>query len=689
MANSKESNFEKMSDKELDAELSSVAVLDKEPNIDSMSDEELDAALSKASEPEDAVKLSFPEKIADFMLQGGIKEGKQTISEMASGSQGDKAQKLAQGAMAFQSSMKTIGELGQSVMVGNMAAKIMSQVPAVANVLGKQKVVQGLVTSAESRAANAGVRLTNIQRAAQRYAIEGAVAAQPFDYETIGDRIKSTAIASIIAPMVGLSFEATAGAFTKMGRTLNKFKSSIEGGVKETASGSLRDPRLPAIGRIRDSMQEAEEQGKEIAGAFKKSKEIVEETGSTVTSQVKERAEGFRASVTSEAKSKAFKVKQSLKESERQINRSIDDTDKLLSVESDIAAKTYQKKITSFFRENSEIYGKELDSISDSIAETGRMTRQEAFNVLDQTTKRSASEAEVLDGNVLSEIKKLIQDKYNPATNVSDPTTGTIYRDMNELIPFKEFLKDVRGIWSKVYKDANRMTQDEIPAAILQSEFGELVSRLPGGEYFQSLQSSYRPVISYMNKANSVLQPYKGEAFTKTAELLVKRYAKGTAAEADKHLINFMEAGTERFAKGMGAISGRAKQLGENMKTLSTEMNKMGLSSEKRIMDIAQEGAIKISKINMAEKNALKIIADETDRRTYSILQEAAEQESRTWARARQLKGREMEVKNLTSRMQKIKSVSAGAIKLLAGLTSGYLVLRGGSEIVNTISKEQ
>lgn len=639
----------------------------------------------KSAPTTEAVKLNFPEKIMDRLSGGMIREGKEFRAEAATGSMGENAQALAKGGEALESTAKTVGQIGQSIIAGTQTANILSKVP----VLAKQKLIQGLVSSAETKIANQGIRLSNIQRAAQKYAIEGAVAVQPFDYKNLEDRIKTTAISAAITPLMGLSIEGGMDIASRVMRTARKFKASLSGVVSETTSGSLRDPRMPAIKRVRESLLEAERQGSEIGQSSRR--QIIESNqgGKEFEAKIKERADLLRGNISSEAKSQQQIVKGGLKEAESQINRSIDYTDSLLSKESDIAAKSYQSKVGKFFRENSEIYGKQLDKISDTIGANGRMTRQEAFNVLQNTVKKSATEAEVLEGEVIQKINNLIQTKYNPATNITDPKSGTVYRDMNELIPFNEFLGELRDIWGSVYKKGGRMVQDDIPAAILKGEFGELVSTLPGGEDFKSLQSAYRPVISYMNKANSVLQPYKGEAYTKTAEMLVKRYAKGGAAESDKQLIDFIENGTERFAKGVGALSGRARQLGENIKTLSNEMGRNGQMAEKRILEIAKEGADKISRINMVESDALTKIQNETNRRSFSILQEAAEHESKTWARAKQLRGREMDIENLTGRMQKLKGLSAGTIKLLAGLTSGYLVLRGGSEIVNTIAKEQ
>lgn len=649
----------------------------------------------EAPEPEKKLEanLSAGDKVIDFVTGGMVSKldvanqelQKKNEEEIVSGKRGAVEKKVYEEMKPLRETLDMEARIASSIAVGIGADKALQAIPFLKN----QKIVQGLVASLETKAMNAGIKMSNVQRTAQRLAVEGAVSAQPFDYKTMEDRIRATAISATIAPLMGLGMQSAFGVASKIGRTVSKYKTSMSSTVKETSVGTLRDPRVPAIKQIRDSMQEANRQGTELGASASRQIQETNRTGNQVARGVSERADEIKSSISESVKAEQSRIKQSLNSSKRQIDRSIDITDAQLSKESDIAAKTYQSKITGFFRQNSAIYGKELDTISDVIAENGRMTTGEALSVLERTLERSGSEAEVLEGPIIEAIKKL-RAKY--AEEVTVQSGGSVVsRDMNELVSFKDFLGEVRSIWKNIkpYKSGARFSQDEIPAAILQSEFGELVSSLPGGEMFKDLQSAYRPVISYMNKATSVLQPYKGEAYTKTAELLVKRYAKGDAAEADKQLIQFMENGTERFAKGLGSVSGRARQLGENMKALSRSMDNMGVESERRIMKIAEEGAMKISKVNLAEKGALELIQKETMDRSSLILQEAAEEEGRLWARSRQLEGRKMTVENLTSRMQKIKSLANGTIKLIAGLSSGYLVLRGGSEIMRTIGEEK
>lgn len=637
---------------------------------------------TEESKPE--VKLGFGEKIADVLTGGMITEGKQFREEATTGSMGEKAKKLAEGGKALESTVKTFGQLGQSVIAGNQTARILSKVPA----LQKQKVIQGLVSSAEQRLVSRGIRLSNIQRAAQRYAIEGAVAVQPFDYEDIGDRIKATTISAAISPLIGFGIEGATGFAKTISRDISKFKSSLTSEVRPTTSGKVRDPMMPTISSIKEALAETQKKASEVGASSRRQILESQGAGKNVEREIAERADILRSNVSSSVKAEQNLVKKSLEESKNQINRSIKITDRLLDAEADIASKSYQSKIGKFFGENSKIYGKELDAISETIGANGRMTRKEAFDVLQNTVKRAGKEAEIFDGEVIDEINRLIQTKYNPATNITDPTSGTIYRNMDELIPFSEFKRELSDIWGKVYKNKGRSKFDDIPAAILKSEFGELVTTLPGGESFKSLQEAYRPVISYMNKANAVIQPRQGEAFRERAFNLVKRYAMDDVTPAEKDLVEFIENGTERFAKGIGAFSGRAKQLGKNINILKEQMGKVGAQSERRILEIASEGADKISKIDVAQKGAEKLIEREANRRALLIMQEAAEEEVRLLKRTRQLQGREMTVNNLTGRMHKIKSLGNSIVKIIAGLSSGYLVLRGGSEIMNSIRRE-
>jgi hypothetical protein len=503
-------------------------------------------------------------------------------------------------------------------------------------------------------------------------AIEGAVAAQSYDYDSFGNRIKATAGASVAAPLIGGAISGIIKTGVGIGR-----------GIKKVVS-SVKDPRIPTMASI---SQELAEKTKEISGVASGAGKQIQSTqaiGREAIEQISDRASSLEQRIKSGMQAEKSAVNRSLDTTKRQIKSSVDSLDSMLTNESDVAAKTFQNKITGFFRQNSNSYGKELDVASNKIAESGRLTRGEAFEVLSNVLKTSGSEAEVSGGVVIERIKSLINSKYAPeVTQGAGQATTIIRRDLNDQIPFKEFLGEVRDIWKSIkpYKSGARFSQEEIPAAILQSEFGELVSRLPGGELFQGLQKAYRPVIGYMNKANAIIQPYKGEAYRKGAYDLIKRVASGDAAPVDTDIVNFVEQGTERFGHGIGSVSSKAREIGSNIKILKEQATKSGLDAEKRLLQIAEDGALKLSKIDMTKRGAEKLVERETNIHSARILEESARQEMELAKRIQVLQKRGESVQVLMRKRAILQGVSTGASLALSGIAGIYGIYRAATGV--------
>lgn len=148
---------------EADASKSSFIPIDKLP--DSSKSEEL--------------KLSLPEKIADFVSGGIVSEGKRSMNEAKAGIYGDKAKTLSEGSEEFQKDAKLMGEIGQSIILGKQAGAL----------------VDGKVPTITKRV------------------LEGMAAAQSFDYKSVGDRIKSTLIAGGISAASGAVVDKIVGKF--------------------------------------------------------------------------------------------------------------------------------------------------------------------------------------------------------------------------------------------------------------------------------------------------------------------------------------------------------------------------------------------------------------------------------------------------------------------------------------------
>ena len=657
--------FEDLTDEELDARLADTGSTDYE----SMSDDELNSLMGESQK--EKVKLGFGEKVADFMSGGAISGGKKIQQEAIEGKHGEKAKILAEGLKGGQEVAQTAGEVGQSFLLAGGATKLLSKVPA----LSKQKVIQGLLSNQKQRATNFGIKISNIQRAVQRNAIEGAVAVQPFDYDSVKERIAATAGGASLGVVAAGTLHGAGNVLKGTGRGIKKLYRKI------------KDPRIPSPKVVQDEISAITAKVSEVATSSRGQIMAEGAKGSSVASDISGREKSLKESIKRSTKASESLIKSNTEKASNQIKESIDVLDDSLKTESDVAAKSWVSKITGFFRNNSKAYGKELDVISDEIAKTGRMTRAEADDVLNRTIRSSADDAEIVEGSILAKVKELLDKKYG--VEIVDQAGDRIIRDGGEVIPFKEFLNDVRDIWksAKPYKTGARYSKEEIPAAILQSEFGELVSVLPGGENFKVLQGSYRPVISYMNRSNVILKPYKGEAFRDQAYNLIKKFAKGEASPNEKDIVNFIENGTEKFAKGIGSYSARAKQVGVNIKTLKSGMVKNNLSGTTKLLDIAEEGAKKLERLESMGGKARKFLEKEVMKRQAMIAEESARLEMIYQKRLSQLSGRAEDIQKLQVSRAIQKSVSVALTTVVGGLTTAYVVTRGGREVGELINQ--
>lgn len=544
------------------------------------------------------------------------------------------------------------GQVGQSFLVGSGAGAVMDKLG-----VGGVRLAQGSTGGRVLTGAGLGNTML-------RGAVEGAAGAQSFDYGSVGNRIMATAGAGLTGGAVGAAVSGAVGAGRAITKSINRIK----------------DPRIPVMSTIKEEISAQKAAMSGISSGASKQIQSTASVGRDIAGEISGRAKTIEEKITSSVQQNKKAINSSIEKTRAGVESAVNSLDTQLSKEADVAAHTFQSKVTGFFRRNSSSYGDELDKVADTISEGGRMTRGEALDVLQRTLQKSASEAEIGGGRVFNSIQDLIQSKYaeqtiKPSLVAGEPAT-IIQRNLGEQIPFKEFLKDVRNIQKQVkaYRGSSRMSSDEIPAAILNSEFGEFISTLPGGEAFSGLQQAYRPVISYMNKANSVLQPYKGPAYTKTAEELVNRIASGNAAEADKQLVQFLELGTERFGSGIGNVTGKVRQIAENMKTLKTQMQASNLMAEKRMLDIAEEGARKISRIKEAESGALKLVENETAKRSAMIQEEAARLELGIARRLKSLDARSSEVQKLLARRDLVRKIATGIGLTISAIPSGYAI---------------
>jgi gas vesicle protein len=178
------------------------------------------------------------------------------------------------------------------------------------------------------------------------------------------------------------------------------------------------------------------------------------------------------------------------------------------------------------------------------------------------------------------------------------------------------------------------------------------------------------------------LKPYKGEAYRDAAYNLVRRVAKNdNSSPLDQDIVNFIENGTERFAKGIGAFSARARQIGANIKLLKNEMVNQGMTHTRRLFDIAEETTNKLSKVGESSTKAIDVIQEEVRKKQAMILQEAARLEMQYQKRLSQLKGRSSEIEKIGIGRTNLSRITNSLVKIVGGTVGSYIAIRGVSEV--------
>lgn len=677
-----EIDYDNLSDEDLDALMEAKSVqsdIDSGSRYDSMSDEEIDSMLAEKTSVEDegVKKERTPDPIRRVReVSAGIGERitrailpedmVRFADEIENTPIGDKLKSVRN----FE---KALAQTGQSFMAGGLAAGALKYTP-LANTPTK-----ALLNSDEALKVAKSIARTNVAKTALRTAIEGAVAVQPLDYENVEDRIKATVIAAELGPAISLGmgpgFKVAQNIMRRGKRILNK----IDSGIKTTYVGTKRDPRIPAYKQAKKQLDATKNAAKKYSDDIKNE---IKKSNPELSDELSKTKEGIKK----QYKDRAGRVKGYYKNKARKLDAKTSQFDSELKEVSYEEAKNIQPKLNKFFGRNGSAYGKELDSISDAMSENVRITSSDANEMIERVLSQHSDDV-IQTNPILKKLRSLVDEPGLTPDGAPKPVGKYSLQNGGNEISFKELLTDMRTIWRDAYK-GNRLKPEGIPGAQLQAEFGELVSTLPGGENFKALQESYRPVISYMSRLADVFKPQKGVAYLSQAEGLIKQIAKGEGKITDKELINFMENGTAKFAKGLGSETARSKQVAENMKVIENQMLKNKMREEALIMRIAKEEADKLSQLdNLSEKQAAEL-AKNAETKIAKIQAEADKHLSKINNRISQLEGRQDLIASLQAKSQTLKRLSIAASTVIGGLIAKYVVTRGGREFVQILSEQ-
>jgi len=254
---------------------------------------------------------------------------------------------------------------------------------------------------------------------------------------------------------------------------------------------------------------------------------------------------------------------------------------------SETTSADVQPKLIKYFKDNSKKYGEIRDQVADDLTKSGQdITRSEADEIIGQTLNE-LNESFITEGQP-REIIELLKKKY--ASQIIDEA-GNIIDKSDEAIDFRKLHEDIKAVRASMTAGAKsgnqRLTQEDIAAAILDKNFGNLIAkRVPK---FAELQKSYAPVIQNMKKANQIFKPRKGEFDTKMGTNLVKRFGLKKTEAGEERFISELEKGSESFP-GVGNFTSKAKIKGEEL--IRTKENVSPTLKSIRDTAIQKEAAI-------------------------------------------------------------------------------------------------
>jgi len=295
-------------------------------------------------------------------------------------------------------------------------------------------------------------------------------------------------------------------------------------------------------------------------------------------------------------------------QSEISINDIQKETDSLmreLDENAGIDALNMQDKLRQWGKNNREIYGDYIDSISESL----KKGNQEIL----------LGEIEEFANNTMQQVvnETLPQGKSFEAISAFSEKYSSFGQGLKKAkkLGLQEVLNDEKKVKNTIKKDVNtgKLDPDSISGEIFRKNFSEFLNgRVPG---WKELNSKYGEVISLENKAGSIFQQNKGKYFTEKGEKFIKDVAEDAISQGEKSLVEDIEKGVEGFAEGIGDFTKRERRISEKIakNTASIEeikefnrIRKRTLAKgKKESLGKIDQRLLKAKKINAQQKGAI------------------------------------------------------------------------------------
>lgn len=249
---------------------------------------------------------------------------------------------------------------------------------------------------------------------------------------------------------------------------------------------------------------------------------------------------------------------------------------KVLDV-SDKTAGEIQSALPKYFKQNSTIYGNQLDNISDQLVQSkNEITRGEMSKVM-QDTLNESQEERLPNGQPMQEIQYL-NDKYNLSPKPSgilgaDGKPIMVGADPTEKIAFKDVVEDVKKVRNALSSKARSgvvYTPEDVVAAKFMQKWGDyLETKVPA---LKELNKEYAPIIQTMKTAGKYFKPYDAGVNPLQGVSFLKQVANDKLQSTSKRLLDLLQNGTQRFP-GIGNKTGELENLNAQQKAIKNEID--------------------------------------------------------------------------------------------------------------------
>lgn len=400
-----------------------------------------------------------------------------------------------------------------------------------------------------------------------REAIEGALMGGMVApaYAPAGDPFNIAKRAATIP--VGMAVGAVAQpALAGLGKLFNKVSQSRRPTYTQKASGEKGVPfeQLTPEERIANRKYRAEQSSLSRKQALQKEMRGLQSGDDVLSAEL----ESYKNVVGKEKQQTIAKTTQQISDDIGKAKKDLYN----VSQESGIKLKESTTRLSSDF---SKTYGAAIDDIGNSLEKSGQsMMRSTADDIIANTIDELTQEGLPITKRITT-----LKDKYSLEQVDSE---GNVTEIIDENVPFREFLNDMKGLVKKqgkqVFEGSKARTEEQLSDLILKRKFGDYIATV--SDDFKPLQKESSDIIEGVKFLRRKTKPFSKYA-TKEPTSFVEGYAKGVASGKEdigtSKAIRLAEEGTTlrgKPIKGAGKITEKPIEQARLIERLTSKKEK-------------------------------------------------------------------------------------------------------------------